>query len=162
MTTVQTFTFFGKITDRDHFDLLTHTIQTSVRIRLEPAEYLIDAATTGKPISIMGGNRQRLSSLAEACGEASLAYHFTELDDANVPLRRECWQPGAGRPFNVELTPNGEPAYTSEQIRDAIEAAGSSRIIDTLQRWAHADRPVRLEIDPDLIEELRQEKSPKP
>ncbi|TLX15787.1 hypothetical protein [Rhizobium sp. MHM7A] len=161
MNTVQTFTFFGKITDRDDFDLLKHAIQTSVHLHQEPTEHLIDAATTGKPISIMGGNRERLSSLAEACEEAGLAYHITELDEGNIALRRECWQPGAGRAFHVELTREGEPAYTSEQIRDAIQAAGNSRIIETLQRWAHADRPVRFEIDPDLIEELRQERSPK-
>jgi hypothetical protein len=162
MTTVQTFTFFGKIADREHFDLLTHTLQTSVRLHQEPTEYLIDAATTGRPISIMGGNRESLSSLANACEEAGLAYHITELDEGNIALRRECWHPGAGRPFHVELTRNGDPAYTSEQIRDAIQAVGNTGMIEILDRWAHGDRPVKFEIDPDLLEELRQDHSPTP
>jgi hypothetical protein len=71
----------GKIIDRDQFDLLRYAIQTSIHVHQEPAEYLINAATSGKPISIMGGNRQRLSSLAEACEEVGLSYHVTELDD---------------------------------------------------------------------------------
>jgi hypothetical protein len=161
MTTVRNFSFFGTITDRDHFDLLPNVIRTTVNIYPEPTDYLIDAATTGKKISIMGGSRQRLNTLAEACEEAGLSYHITEVDGSNLPLRRECWQPGTNKPFNVELTPEGEPAFTVDQMRDAIQMTGASRMIDTLQRWAHADRPTNLQISPDLLEELQQQHSPK-
>jgi hypothetical protein len=156
MTTVQTFTFFGKISDRDHFDQLARAIETSVRLSQQSVDYLIEAATEGKPISIMGGNRSRLSSIADACEEAGLFYNVTEMDEANVAVRRECWRPGAARPFIVELTPDGEPAFTSEQIRDAIQSNGNSDIIKTLYRWANADRPATLEIDANLVDELRQ------
>jgi len=162
MTAALTFTFFGHISDRDHFDLIAYTMKTSLRMWQEPAEYLVEAATTGESIAITEGSRQRLARLAEACEEVGLSYHITVLDEDNVALRRECWLPGVSRPFTVELTPCGEPAYTSEQIEDAIQAAGASHFLGALQRWAHMDRPAKLEIDPALIVELRQDMPPRP
>lgn len=155
MTSVRTFSFFGKISDRDHFDQLTKAIETTVRLSQDGAEYLIEAATSGKPVSIMGGNRSRFSPIADACEEAGLPYNVTELDESNTPVRRECWRPGAARPFLVELTRLGEPAFTGDQITDAMRNSGDPNAVNTLMRWANADKPATLEIEADLMAELR-------
>jgi hypothetical protein len=159
MSTNRTLTIFGSIAERDHFDLVVDAIRTAADLS-DPASYLIYSAIEGKPFTLNGKSYQCMQTIMEVSKKVGLRFHITELDWDNVPLRRLCWRPDAATPFVVELTPDEEPAFTTKQLNDAIQVAGTERAVETLCRWADHNIPTLLTIEPSIIEELRQERAP--